>query len=128
MKHLLSIETLARVDLEQILTTAATLKKERGHHAHKPLTGKIWALLFSKSSTRTRVSFEAGIRELGGEVMFLAAAYKQSLGWLLCCLFVPLASFVFLFMHFRKAIRAFGFATAGLLVALVGGWMAGIQL
>ena len=39
----------------------------------KPLAGQTWALMFSKSSTRTRVSFEVGIRELGGDVMFLNA-------------------------------------------------------
>ena len=39
----------------------------------KPLAGQTWALIFSKSSTRTRVSFEVGIRELGGNVMFLNA-------------------------------------------------------
>jgi len=77
MKHLLSIEKLARADMEQILTAAATIKKERGHHPQKPLMGKIWALLFSKSSTRTRVSFEVGIRELGGQVMFLSATEIQ---------------------------------------------------
>src|SRR2546427_10592333 len=73
MKHLLSIEKLARADMEQILADAATIKTERGRHSSKPLAGKIWALLFSKSSTRTRVSFEVGIRELGGEVIFLPA-------------------------------------------------------
>jgi ornithine carbamoyltransferase len=77
MKHLLSIEKLARADMEQILADAAILKKERGRHSRKPLTGKIWALLFSKSSTRTRVSFEVGIRELGGDVMFLNAGEIQ---------------------------------------------------
>jgi ornithine carbamoyltransferase len=77
MKHLLSIEKLVCADMEQILTAATTIKRERGHHAHKPLTGKIWALLFSKSSTRTRVSFEVGIRELGGQVMFLSASEIQ---------------------------------------------------
>jgi ornithine carbamoyltransferase len=39
----------------------------------RTLAGQTWAILFSKSSTRTRVSFETGIRELGGQVMFLSA-------------------------------------------------------
>src|SRR5258706_8925785 len=73
MKHLLSIETLARDDLDRILGGAIALKKERGRHLTQPLAGQIWAMLFSKSSTRTRVSFEVGIRELGGEVIFLSA-------------------------------------------------------
>jgi ornithine carbamoyltransferase len=73
MKHLLSIETLARPDLETILADAVNLKKERGHHTKLPLAGQTWAMLFSKSSTRTRVSFEVGIRELGGQAIFLPA-------------------------------------------------------
>jgi ornithine carbamoyltransferase len=77
MKHLLSIEALSRADLETILTSSATVKKERGAAKSRPLAGQIWALLFSKSSTRTRVSFEAGIRELGGEAIFLNASDIQ---------------------------------------------------
>src|SRR6266699_2492034 len=77
MKHLLSIEKLARADLENILAGAAAMKKERGHHSTQPLRGQIWAMLFSKSSTRTRVSFEVGIRELGGEVIFLPSSEIQ---------------------------------------------------
>ncbi|HKS35996.1 MAG TPA: ornithine carbamoyltransferase [Verrucomicrobiae bacterium] len=73
MKHLLSLEKLARADMEQILSASGPMKKDRGRHARLPLTGQIWALIFSKSSTRTRVSFEVGIRELGGDVMFLSA-------------------------------------------------------
>jgi ornithine carbamoyltransferase len=73
MKHLLSIETLARPDMETILADAVNLKKERGRHAKLPLAGQTWAMLFSKSSTRTRVSFEVGIRELGGQAIFLPA-------------------------------------------------------
>jgi ornithine carbamoyltransferase len=73
MKHLLSIETLAQPDMETILTDASNLKKERGRHAKLPLAGQTWAMLFSKSSTRTRVSFEVGIRELGGQPIFLPA-------------------------------------------------------
>lgn len=77
MKHLLSIEKLARADMESILADTVNLKKARGHHAQLPLTGQTWALLFSKSSTRTRVSFEVGIRELGGQVIFLPSGEIQ---------------------------------------------------
>src|SRR5689334_5403904 len=73
MKHLLSIEKLAFRDLEKILGDAVRIKQERGNGSSKPLAGQVWALLFSKSSTRTRVSFEVGVRELGGEAIFLAA-------------------------------------------------------
>jgi ornithine carbamoyltransferase len=73
MKHLLSLEKLPRAGFETILRDAKVFKKERGRHKTQPLAGQTWALMFSKSSTRTRVSFEAGIRELGGGVMFLNA-------------------------------------------------------
>src|SRR6059058_2617151 len=73
MKHLLSLEELASVDMEQILAASATMKSERGRHPRLPLVGQIWALIFNKSSTRTRVSFEVGIRELGGQAIFLSA-------------------------------------------------------
>jgi|ERR1041385_928048 ornithine carbamoyltransferase len=73
MKHLLSIEKLDLRDLQAILADAGRIKRERRAASKLPLKGQIWALLFSKSSTRTRVSFEVGIRELGGEVIFLAA-------------------------------------------------------
>ena len=73
MKHLLSLEKLPRADFETILRDAQVFKRERGAHSTQPLKGQTWALLFSKSSTRTRVSFEVGIRELGGSPMFLNA-------------------------------------------------------
>lgn len=73
MKHLLSIETLAQADLECLVAEAGTMKRLRGHSSQQPLAGQIWALLFAKSSTRTRVSFEVGIRELGGQSLFLSA-------------------------------------------------------
>ena len=72
MKHLLSLESMSRDDMELVLRNAAAFKRDRANHA-RPLTGRTWALLFSKSSTRTRVSFEVGIRELGGQVIFLSA-------------------------------------------------------
>lgn len=77
MKHLLSIEKTARADMDRILADTTTVKRERGRHRARPLAGQIWAMLFSKSSTRTRVSFDVGIRELGGEVLFLPATEIQ---------------------------------------------------
>lgn len=77
MKHFLSIEKLTSLELEGLLTEAVRMKKERGRTNHRPLTGQVWALLFAKSSTRTRVSFEVGIRELGGQVIFLPASEIQ---------------------------------------------------
>ncbi|MDB6018777.1 MAG: argF [Pedosphaera sp.] len=71
MRNLLSIETMSRADIEQILAASGPMKKDRGHLSRQPLAGKSWAMLFAKSSTRTRVSFEVGIRELGGQVLFL---------------------------------------------------------
>jgi ornithine carbamoyltransferase len=73
MKHLLSLEGIDRSAIESILSRAGTVKRERGVSTARPLAGQTWALVFSKSSTRTRVSFEVGIRELGGAVMFLSA-------------------------------------------------------
>ena len=71
MKNLLSIEQLTAAEIKKILAASGPLKKERGHHKSQPLAGQTWAMIFSKSSTRTRVSFEVAIRELGGQVMFL---------------------------------------------------------
>src|SRR5438034_2674153 len=73
MKHLLSLEALPRADMERILANSSEMKRRRGSGESKPLAGQTWALIFSKSSTRTRVSFEVGVRELGGESLFLNA-------------------------------------------------------
>ena len=73
MKHLLSIESLTRDNIEAILELAAKMKTMRGCLDAHPLKHRCWALIFTKSSTRTRVSFEVGIRELGGDVLFLNA-------------------------------------------------------
>ncbi len=71
------MESLSAKEIRDILDLASKMKKERGSHASHPLKGQVWALIFSKSSTRTRVSFEVGIRELGGDVMFLSSADIQ---------------------------------------------------
>jgi ornithine carbamoyltransferase len=77
MNHLLSLEKLPCTELELILRQAVEFKKQRGRPSSQPLAGQTWALIFAKSSTRTRVSFETGIRELGGGVMFLNANDMQ---------------------------------------------------
>lgn len=80
MKNLLSLEQLTAGEMEEILDLAATLKKRRGTRAaarHQPLRGQTWAMIFTKASTRTRVSFEVGVRELGGDVFFLSPADSQ---------------------------------------------------
>ena len=76
MKHLLSLENMSAMDMDHVLNTAAAFKSNRGHDV-KPLAGQTWALIFSKSSTRTRVSFEVGMRQLGGDVITLTSADMQ---------------------------------------------------
>ena len=73
MKHLLSIESLSAHDIRSILDLSVKMKAGRGRHESHPLRHQCWALIFSKSSTRTRLSFEVGIRELGGDAIFLSA-------------------------------------------------------
>lgn len=80
MNHLLSLEQLTAGEMKKILSLAARLKKQRGTPAaarHQPLHGQTWAMIFTKASTRTRVSFEVGVRELGGDVFFLSPADSQ---------------------------------------------------
>jgi len=72
MKHFLSIEKLTRAEILDLLESARGYKATRGKSDSRPLQGQTWALLFNKPSTRTRVSFEVGIREFAGGVMFLS--------------------------------------------------------
>ena len=77
MKHLLKLEGMPRGAMEEILASTEAIKARRGGGETKPLDGQTWTMIFTKSSTRTRVSFEVGIRELGGSVMFLNANDMQ---------------------------------------------------
>ena len=70
MKHFLKETDFTASELPALFSLARELKANRGRHA-TPLAGQTWALIFSKSSTRTRVSFEVGIHELGGNPLFL---------------------------------------------------------
>jgi len=77
MKHLLKLEGMPRGAMEEILASTEAIKARRGSGETKPLDGQTWTMIFTKSSTRTRASFEVGIRELGGSVMFLNANDMQ---------------------------------------------------
>ena len=73
MKHLLTVEQLSGREIAEILKLAKEFKKGRGKAKQKqPLKGQTWGLIFNKASTRTRVSFEVGIRELGGSSLYLS--------------------------------------------------------
>lgn len=74
MKHLLKLSDLTKEELYSILDLADELKAERKAGIKKPyLQGKTLGMIFRKSSTRTRVSFEVGIHELGGKGLFLSS-------------------------------------------------------
>jgi ornithine carbamoyltransferase len=70
MKHFLKETDFTASELPALFALAREFKANRGRHA-QPLAGQTWAMIFSKSSTRTRVSFEVGIHELGGNPLFL---------------------------------------------------------
>ena len=71
IKHFLKDTDFSATAVSELFSIARTLKANRGGHTPPVLAGQTWAMIFSKSSTRTRVSFEVGIRELGGSPLFL---------------------------------------------------------
>lgn len=74
MKHLLKLSDWSRKDIIAILDKADQLKYDLKHGiAHKYLEGKTLGMIFQKSSTRTRVSFETGMYQLGGQALFLSS-------------------------------------------------------
>ncbi len=73
-KDIISIHELSREEIEQILDTSHALKmKNKLGEIYHPLKGKTLGMIFQKSSTRTRVSFEVGMWQLGGYALFLSA-------------------------------------------------------
>lgn len=70
MRHFLQETDFSRAEVAGIFALARHFKQARGRH-EQPLAGQTWAMIFAKSSTRTRVSFEVGIHELGGNPLFL---------------------------------------------------------
>lgn len=78
VRHFLSLAQWSAAELESILHLAADLKaKNRAGTPHRLLDGKSLAMIFEKSSTRTRVSFEVGIFQLGGQALFLSPDHIQ---------------------------------------------------
>lgn len=73
MRHLLKLADLDKGDILDILNLADQLKYENQHGIeHHHLKGKTLGMIFQKSSTRTRVSFETGMYQLGGQALFLS--------------------------------------------------------
>ncbi len=78
MKHLLTLEQLSKDELLDILNLADQLKfQKKNKIPHPILQGKTLGMIFQKSSTRTRVSFEVGMHELGGQALFLSSRDLQ---------------------------------------------------
>ena len=71
MQHFLKGTDLGSGELGRVFSLARELKRTRGGRPRPVLAGQTWALIFAKSSTRTRVSFEVGIHELGGHALYL---------------------------------------------------------
>ena len=74
MKHLLKLMDLSKEEITEILNLADELKyKKKNGISHELLKGKSLGMIFEKSSTRTRVSFEVGMHDLGGNPLFLSS-------------------------------------------------------
>ena len=78
MEHLLTLEQLSKEEILDILNLADQLKfQKKNGIPHPILQGKTLGMIFQKSSTRTRVSFEVGMHELGGQALFLSSRDLQ---------------------------------------------------
>ncbi len=77
IKNFLSVLDLTEEEIYSIFERASYFKKNRLNNSNKPLTDKKIGMIFEKSSTRTRVSFEVGIIELGGSPLFMSSRDMQ---------------------------------------------------
>jgi len=78
VRHFLTLHDLSQNELNQVIDSAIALKKAHRENQQQPvLAGKVLAMIFEKSSTRTRVSFEAGMAQLGGSALFLSPTDTQ---------------------------------------------------
>ncbi len=78
-RHFLDISSLPLTELRNMLAASSAMKAKRKAHekSDEPLAGKTLAMIFEKPSTRTRVSFDVGMRQLGGESIMLTGAEMQ---------------------------------------------------
>lgn len=77
-RHFLDLSAMTTADLRTIIDDACLRKSAtKAGTADKPLAGKMLAMIFEKPSTRTRVSFDVGMRQLGGETLFLSGTEMQ---------------------------------------------------
>ncbi len=77
-RHFLTLKDLSSDELKQLLSRATELKRmHREGTEYQPLKNKVLAMIFEKSSTRTRVSFEAGMAQFGGHALFLSPRDTQ---------------------------------------------------
>ena len=77
-KHFLDLSAVSAADLRVIMDDAKSRKAAlKAGNPDKPLAGKMLAMIFEKPSTRTRVSFDVGMRQLGGETLFLSGTEMQ---------------------------------------------------
>jgi len=78
VRHFLTLKDLSPTELHQVVESAIALKKAHRAGTQQPIfAGKVLAMIFEKSSTRTRVSFEAGMAQLGGSALFLSPSDTQ---------------------------------------------------
>jgi ornithine carbamoyltransferase len=78
LRHFLTLRDLSTLELNRILERASELKKmQQSNKVYQPFVGKVLGMIFEKSSTRTRISFEAGINQFGGSAIFLSPRDTQ---------------------------------------------------
>lgn len=76
-RHFLKLSDLSAAEARSIIERASALKSQAADTSYRPFVGKTLAMIFTKNSTRTRVSFEAGMARYGGHALFLSAGVTQ---------------------------------------------------
>ena len=78
LRHFLTLRDLSTAELNRIIERGIELKrKQHQNEVFQPFVGKVMGMIFEKSSTRTRVSFEAGMTQFGGSAIFLSSRDTQ---------------------------------------------------